>query len=275
MNGHEQLVSAYLGAHAENAARLMESLPAEQASAVLSSVDPATAAPVLGHMLPTYAARCIERQPPTDSAILLEKLGSQEAVAVLRHLDHERRHDVLEALGSQWLVAFKLLLSYPVNAVGAWVEPRVLTLPDDCSAGEARERVARSDLVAQARVYVLDRSRRVRGAVRGLTLLQIHSRKKLASILEPAPTLWAREPLAAAIEKTVWERDTEAPVINREEEFIGAITYADLRRAHRQLTHGGNTHGSRDLAEVSELIAIGAGSLWQSLDELVRPDRRR
>ncbi len=275
MNGHEQLVNAYLGLHAEDAARLVESLPIEQANAVLSSVEAATAAPVLGHMLPTYAARCIERQTPANGAILLERLGSQEAVAVLRHLDHTRREEVLGALGSQWLVAFKLLLSYPVNTVGAWVEPRVLTLPDDCNAGEARERVARSDLVTQARIYVLDRSRRVRGAVRGLTLLQIHARKKLASILEPADALWAREPLASAIEKDVWERNTEAPVMNREEEFIGAITYADLRRAYRQLTRSGGSNGSRDLAEMSELIAIGAGSLWQSLGELVRPERRR
>ena len=274
MNGHEQLASAYLGLHAEGAARLLESMPVEQANAVLSAVDATTAAPVLGYMLPTYAARCIELQSPAESAILLEKLGSQEAVAVLRHLEHEHREQVLGALGSQWLVAFKLLLSYPVNTVGAWVEPRVLTLPDDCSAGEARERVARGDLGAQARIYVLDRSRRVRGAVRGVALLQIQARKKLAAVLEPADTLWAREPLATAIEKDVWERDTEAPVINRDEEFIGAITYADLRRAYRRLTHGGSAGDARDLAEVSELIAIGAGSLWQSLGELVRPDRR-
>ena len=51
-------------------------------------------------------------------------------------------------------MAFKLLLSYPVNTVGAWVEPRVLTLPDDCNAGDARERIARSDQIAQARIYV-------------------------------------------------------------------------------------------------------------------------
>ena len=145
MNGHEQLASAYLGLHAESAARLLESMPVEQANAVLSAVDATTAGPVLGYMLPTYAARCIELQSPAESAILLEKLGSQEAVAVLRHLEHEHREQVLGALGSQWLVAFKLLLSYPVNTVGAWVEPRVLTLPDDCSAGEARERVARGD----------------------------------------------------------------------------------------------------------------------------------
>jgi magnesium transporter len=242
---------------------------------VLASVDAITAAPVMSHMLPTNAARCIEAQPPADGALLLERLGSQEAAAVLRHLGRETRDAVLAALGPQWVVAFKLLLSYPVNTVGAWVEPRVLTLPDDCNAGEARERIARSREVAQARIYVLDRSRRLRGAIRGLMLLQVQNRKSLTSILEPADALWAREPLATAQEHGVWERNTEAPVVNREEEFIGVISYADLRRAYKQLTRTGENTNERDLAEVTELIAIGAGSLWQSLGELMRTDRRR
>lgn len=275
MSGREQLVDAYLRLHPESAARLLESMAVEQANAVLAAVDVKTAAPVVGHMLPTHAAQCIEQQPPADSALLLEHLGSQESVAVLRHLPKELRDEVLGALGRQWLMAFKLLLSYPLNTVGAWVEPRVLTLPDDCNAGEARDRIARSDQVAQARIYVLDRSRRLRGGIRGLTLLQVSNRKMLASILEPADALWARDPLATALEHSVWERHTEAPVINREEEFIGVISYADLRKAFRQVTHSADSKGERDLAEVTELLAIGAGSLWKSLGDLIRPDRER
>jgi Mg/Co/Ni transporter MgtE len=172
-------------------------------------------------------------------------------------------------------MALQLLLSYPINTVGAWVEPRVLTLPDDCSAGEARDRIARSNHLQQTRIYVLDRSRRLRGAVRGLALLQVPNRKALASIIEPAEALSARDALATSQEHRIWERDTEAPVVNREEEFIGVISYADLRRAARQLTRGNIAHADRDLAEVTELFAIGAGSLWKSLSELIRNDRDR
>jgi Mg/Co/Ni transporter MgtE len=151
----------------------------------------------------------------------------------------------------------------------------VLTLPDDCTAGEARDRIARGEQVAQARIYVLDRARRIRGAVRGIALLQTPNRKRISAMLEPAESLWAREPLATAQEHGAWERNTEAPVINRDEEFIGAISYADLRRAYRQLTRSGDGSNERELAEVTELIAIGAGTLWESLGELMRADRRR
>lgn len=275
MSGREQLVDAYLRLHPEKAARLLESMPVDQANAVLSAVDAATAAPVVSHMLPTHAARCLEQQLPIDSALLLEKLGSQESVAVLRHLPGPLREEVLGSLGPQWLMAFKLLLSYPTNTIGAWVEPRVLTLPDDCNCGEARERIARSDQVNQARIYVLDRSRRLRGAVRGLTLLQVPHRKSLASILEPAEALWARDLLVTAQDHGIWERYTEAPVVNRDEEFIGVITYADLRRAYRQSLRGNGARNEREIAEVTELIAIGAGSLWKSLGDLMGTDRQR
>ena len=274
MSAHEQLAAAFFDLHPERAARLLESLPAEQAQAALAAADAPVAAQVLGRMLPTYAARCVEQLAPADAARLLEQLGSQAAAAVLRHLANGQREQILSSMGAQWLVAFKLLLSYPPNTVGAWVEPRVLTLPDDCTAGDARERVARSAQAAQARIYVLDRSRRIRGAIRGVALLQTPNRKKVSALLEPAEALWAREPLATAQEHSVWERNTEAPVVNHDEEFIGAITYADLRKAFRQLTRV-DGHNDRDLAEVTELLTIGAGTLWQSLGELVRSERRR
>jgi magnesium transporter len=275
VSAREDLAAAYLRLHPVTAARLLESMPADEANSVLAAVDVETAAPVVGQMLPTSAARCVERLAPADGALLLERLGSQEAVAVLRHLSSEHREALLNSLGAPWLMAFKLLLSYPTNTVGAWIEPRVLTLPDDCTVGEARDRIARSDQLAPTRIYVLDRSRRLRGAVQGLSLLQVASRKKLATILEPAPALWARDPLATAQEHSVWERHTEAPVINRDEEFIGIITYADLRKAFRQVNRVSPNGADREIAEVTELIAIGAGSLWRSLGDLMRTERGR
>jgi len=108
-----------------------------------------------------------------------------------------------------------------------------------------------------------------------LMLLQMPNRKKITSILEPADAIWARDPLATAQEHSVWERHTEAPVINREEEFIGVILYADLRKAFRQTTRTPGPNEDREIAEVTELISVGAGSLWQSLGDLIRTDRRR
>ena len=152
----------------------------------------------------------------------------------------------------------------------------MLTLPDDCTAGEARDRIARSEHVAQARIYVLDRSRRLRGAVRGLALLQVVEPQEARARSSSPPTRCGRAtPLATAQEHSVWERHTEAPVVNRDEEFIGVISYADLRKAFRQVNRVAGPNGDREIAEVTELIAIGAGSVWRSIGDLIGTDRRR
>ena len=62
---------------------------------------------------------------------------------------------------------------------------------------------------------------------------------------------------------------------NRTTRLNCVISYADLRKAYRQSTQLGSATNEREIAEVTELIAISAGSLWKSLGELMRPDRRR
>ena len=95
-------------------------------------------------------------------------------------------------------------------------------------------------------------------------------------MLEPADALWAREPLGTALEHSVWERNTEAPAVNREEEFIGVdLVCRPAQGPPAAHVDAAIPQRRDDLAEVTELIAIGAGSLWQSLGELMRSDRRR
>ena len=118
-------------------------MPVEQANAVLAAVDPPTAAPVFAHMLPTYAAQCVELQLPADGALLLETArqpGGRRDPPPSRARHARAPCSTRSARSGCWRSS--CCLSYPSNTVGAWVEPRVLTLPDDCNAGEARERIA-------------------------------------------------------------------------------------------------------------------------------------
>src|SRR5690606_12589119 len=130
--------------------------------------DSAVAARVLGRMLPGYAARSIERLPGERAAEIVENMDSQDAIAVLRQLPPDARTELLSVLRPQWSAAFALLLRYPPTTVGAWADPFVLTLPADCTIAEARARAERYERPTMARIYVLDRGRRIRGATRGL-----------------------------------------------------------------------------------------------------------
>jgi len=275
MSGREKLAGAFLAAYPDTAARLLEARPIDEVAELIGATDPQSAARLFGRMLPGYTARCLERIPREHIAQVIEKMDSHDAIAVLRQLTPTARLELLRALRPQWSAAFELLLRYPANTVGAWTEPFVLTLPADCTVAEARERVERNEQTVKARIYVLDRSRQIRGAVRGLTLLRNAGDVRLSTLLEPVIALWARETLAAALTDELWERDAEAPVVTRDREFIGAVAYADLHRAQRRQSHP-DTHDERrhELSEFAELLASGAGSIWESVGALVHPHAR-
>jgi hypothetical protein len=109
--------------------------------------------------------------------------------------------------------------------------------------------------------------------VRGPQLIAVLG-DTVAALLEPTDPLFARAPLASAQEHPVWERQTEAPVVDREQQFIGAISSTHLRRAQRHLARGHHDRESH-AAEVTDLLGAGAGTLWQSLGELVREKHQR
>jgi Mg/Co/Ni transporter MgtE len=274
MTADERLASAFLSTHPDVAARLLESMDPELASEVLASTPAAVAAPVLHHMLPTSSAQCAERLSESVIAALLEQLPSQAGAALVRHLPSAARDAVLKHVAPTRRAALTLLLRYPASAVGAWMEPRVLTLPEDCGIRDARERLERQEQI-EPRIYVLDRSRRIQGAVRGLTLLRSSAKGRLTSLLEAADSLWAREAVAQAQGRDLWEQESEAPVVNRQGEFVGVISYANIRRGLRQADKPAVTvSGDREIGELAELFLSGLEETWISLNEILRMDRR-
>jgi predicted transcriptional regulator len=153
------------------------------------------------------------------------------------------------------------------------MEPSVLTLPDDCTAEDAAERVQQAEY-ERPKIFVLDRARQVKGAVSGQHLLRARGGDPVAKLLEPSEALWARETLAAAHERDIWEKESEVPVVNRMKEFVGVVSYADLRRGCRQLLAPASGDApNADIGELAELFLAGLEGAWQSLGEIVRSEQ--
>ncbi|MDH3420117.1 MAG: hypothetical protein OEQ25_13460 [Gammaproteobacteria bacterium] len=273
MKGEEQLANFFLSSHPEVAARLLESMSIEQAGEVLECAPANVIAPVLGYMLPTASARCAERLSVEVVTNLVEELPGLTAATLLRHFSPDASDAILGRLAPARAAALRLLLRYPQNAVGAWMEPSVLTLPDDCTAEDAVERVEKAEY-ERPKIFVLDRARQVKGAVSGQILLRARARDPVTNLLEPSEALWARETLAAATERDIWEKESEAPVVNRMKEFVGVVSYADLRRGSRQLVAPALDETSNaDIGELAELFLAGLEGAWQSMGEIVHSEQ--
>ena len=117
------LSHAFLAAHPDDAARVLEQLPGEDAAALFERA-PGTArrtgarrdAPLHGGALPAAA------WTPARAAMLLAPISVPAAAAVLRHVPEPRRTQLLDALPTATALACRALLGYPEDSVGACVD---------------------------------------------------------------------------------------------------------------------------------------------------------
>ena len=232
MASSEELSYAFLEAHPADAARVLERLAATEAGALLQSAPLRLAAPVLRHMLPLSGARCLESLDDNDVAGLLRGAGPQASVALLRYLGAERRTKLLAQLPTALTLAYELLLGYPEDTVGAWMDPRTLALPSDMNVGESLERVRRADEALIAAPFVIDRNQRLLGYVELADLLRAGASATLARLVRPSPhRLPAQTLLNGLLEHPGWREASTLPVVERGDKLVGAFTHAALQRA--------------------------------------------
>ncbi len=232
MASSEQLSYAFLEAHPADAARVLERLAATEAGALLKSAPVRLASPVLRQMLPLAGARCLEQLDDNEIAGLLHRTGAQAGVALLRYFSAERRTRLLALLPTALALAYDLLLGYPEDSVGAWMDPRTLALPADMTVGESVERVRRADEALIANPFVIDRNQRLLGYVELADLLRMGTTTSLVRLVRPCShRLHAQTLLTGLPEHQGWQEASTLPVVESGDRLVGAFTHAALLRA--------------------------------------------
>jgi magnesium transporter len=223
-----ELSLAFAETHPSDAARVLEHLPVTDATAFLTLLPARLGAPVLRHMLPTSAARCLEQLDDEAAAGLVHDLDAQAGTAMLRYVSQHRRERLVTQLPTASALAFRLLLTYPEDTVGAWINTHCLAVTPDTPVNEALERLRQSaeSAVTYLFVVITDLLR----AGRGTTVAQV--------MRPPGQHLSARASLSAARDSEGWQEFHALPVVERQERFIGALEFPVLCRALEQPRHG-------------------------------------
>ena len=165
MAGTQDLSFAFLESHPVDAAKVLERIAPQNVAMLLTEMPMRLAAPVLRAMLPLHVARCLESL--TDDMVpgLLRAMGPQSGVAVLHYVPESRRNVLLGQLPTVIAMAFRLLLGYPEDTVGAWMNPRVLALPGDTTAEMAIRRLRETDEESDSNLFVIGSDQRLLGRV--------------------------------------------------------------------------------------------------------------
>lgn len=224
-----ELSLAFAETHPGDAARVLESLAVDNATAFLTLLPARLGAPVLRHMLPTAAARCLEQLDIEVASGLVRDLDAQAGTAILRYVGQRRREQLVTQLPTASALAFRLLLTYPEDTVGAWINPHSLAVTPDTPVAEALERLRQSSESAGAYFYVINADQRLQGLALVVDLLRARRGVTVAQVMRPTHHhLSARASLAAARDSEGWRELYALPVVERQERFIGALEYPVL-----------------------------------------------
>ncbi len=272
MKVDERFASIFLRKNPTESARLLEAMDVDQAADVIRTAPVEIVAQILQKMLPAFSARYVASLGATYIAKLVEHLPSQSAAAILRQFTPEARDEALKPVNARQTAMLRLLLRYPPTAVGAWMDPQVTTLARDYSIRDARDKLDDIDR-SHRKIFVLDRDRRLIGAIEVRALHLCDRNGGLDILLEPAESIRARESVVIAQKREIWERESHVPVVNRHNEFVGVVSYADLRKAQRQLTQASiSTPADSGTSGIGELLLTGLVCTWNSIEDILISD---
>ncbi len=263
-----EMAQAFINAHPQEAARAVEQLTVDEVAALIHRLPHIEAVQLLAAMLPQYAARLANRLDSDLLSRLLADLEAAQAVIILRHMPRPLRRALVEGMSVRARAACLLLLNYAEDTVGAYMNSAAFTLPDDCSVAEALQRLAAENAVQDSGpIHVLTSQRHVRGVVQLPKLIGAPAELPLSSLWEAAPqALPGRATLLSVREHPVWASNDTVPVLNRHQQFVGALSHARLRQGLAELANNMPQPAASDPA--SGLTEVYGSSMLAVLESL-------
>jgi Mg/Co/Ni transporter MgtE len=259
----EALTAAFMLAHPDDAARVLERCAASDVVALMNRLPARVTASALQHMSASLAAAVLHGVDLNRGAVLIALLPTSMAARALRQVTEKQRTALLARLRTSKGVALRLILAVPDDSIGAWVDADSLTLTGEVTAGAARERAAAASGNTE-RIVILDESRQATSWVQLPDLLRAAPATSVSKLAVPLPaSLVASMPLSAALQHQAWQTSSVLPVTTQLGTFIGLLRHERLQQVYDQDRAGRGL----DMSSVGGVLAQG---YWQGMVGVLR-----
>lgn len=268
MRAEEGLAVAFLAAHPDDAARVVERADPADAAALLAGLAPEVSAGIFAVLGPTPAGACTAALPDDAFAAIVAQLPLTGAAVAMRRLEASRREPVLARLDPDHSARLRRMLEYPEHSAGALADPLMLALVEDITVDEAQRRLRGSPLHLYYYLYILSRDGRLVGVMSVAELMAARPKVTLASVMHTAVVrLDAHTPLATIAALPAWRDFDALPVVDAQGRFVGAIRNKTVRRMART----GPRPMMDTIVELSELYWVGLAGMLRSFAPLQTP----
>ncbi|HUF73968.1 MAG TPA: CBS domain-containing protein [Gammaproteobacteria bacterium] len=269
MNNETKLMLAFLERAPTGAAEELQALPVDQAAALVDSIPAQLSAPVLNTMIPWHAARLLERVSAPRAAMILRQLDFTDAIGLARSIDSAPRNRMLEELPSGFARRLARSLEYPFHQVGAWIEPDVPTLGPDHCVHDAMRALKSSGPVSHVFLSSPEGE-----SFLGLISLQDILRAEISMPLfrlkgKRVDPLSSLASLSSVTFDERWDDVLHMPVVGRRGNLLGGLSRAALRRG-TQAAHAMPANRPRPMInEVTRAFGVACVGIMDLMAEAV------
>lgn len=268
----------FMTEHPKAAVRVLEQTDPLAVSRLLASIPPAYSSSVLRYMMPELASSLLQRLDIDAAGAIMSDLDITIVTTILRLVAPDKRRLLLDELPAALHKNCELLLSFPINTVGAWMNPSILSIADDLKCKnvlrslKAREATGGSDMI-----YIVDREGTYVGRTLLLDVLKAGENQPVSAIMDTScPSLPAPMILAQASEHRAWEIADDLPVTNRSNKLLGILHHHTLRQGlnHHKAKRQPHQAGHDPVSSIFEVYGQSLLALLNSVSEAVESDRK-
>lgn len=228
-----------LSNHPKLTLEVLDALPPKEIAALLRRVPPPLALRMVLPLSHWKATQTLDILPKTTANGLFGAATPEQCLQILRKIPKSVHSKFLELLEDEKRKVAKLLLSYPEDSVGAWMNPAPLSaLPKNtvyevlATMHETRKIVSEKILT----IYVVDENNNFKGALSVSDLLQVNPESPLRRVMQKKIRVLAPYNSLSLIDTLKeWQDFPSLPVIDPDMGLIGELSQTDLRKAQQSM----------------------------------------
>jgi CBS domain-containing protein len=219
--------------HPAQLADLVEAASHREGLEILESVgtDRELEADVFEELDPHHQVEFIEDRSDAEVAEVLSRMEPDDAADLVGELPEERREDVVELLPFVQRRRVRALLGYDPATAGGLMSPDFVCVYSQATQAEALERVRGSQASAEALawLFVMNQSKRLRGAIALADLLRAEPGLRLGELALAEPRRVRPDADLEEVARLMTDFDlTVVPVVDDTERMLGVVTVDDV-----------------------------------------------
>ena len=163
-------------------------------------------------------------------ADIIESMDADDAVEILDELEEDTKNQIIKLIDDEVLEDIELITSYDDSLIGSKMTTNFVTVSKDATVKKAMSTVIKqaADNDNISTIYVLD-GNVFYGAIELRDLVVARDTTPFESIISTNyPFVYANETISDCIEKLKDYQEDSIPVLNENNELIGAITSSDV-----------------------------------------------